>query len=133
MDFLIWIHLVGAALWLGGLVTLAVAVVVAFRSLPREQARSFVRNAGRAFAGLAAFAWLLLAISGLTLGAQRHWSQLVVEKVGLAAAVVLATIAHTLLGMRTSSRAAVMTSRVLSVLILLGTLYLFWFGVRLAA
>lgn len=132
VDFLVWLHLLGAALWLGGLVTLGAAVVVAFRSLPREQARLFVRNAGRAFAALSLLAWVLIAISGLTFASQRHWPQFVVEKIGLAAAVVLATVAHTVLGMRTGSRAAVMTSRGLAVLILLGTLYLFWMGVRLA-
>ena len=79
MDFLVWLHVVGAALWLGGLVTLAVAVLVAFRSLPREQARLFVRNAGRAFAIVSVVAWILLAVSGLTFASQRHWPQLVVE------------------------------------------------------
>ena len=132
MDFLVWLHLVGAALWLGGLVTLAVAVLVAFRTLPREAARTYVRSAGRAFAALSAFAWLLLAVSGLTFAARRGWPQLVLEKIGLAVVVLLATAAHTLLGMRTSSRASVMTSRVLSALIFLGTLYLFWMGVGLA-
>lgn len=132
MDFLVWLHVVGAALWLGGLVTLAVAVLVAFRSLPREQARLFVRNAGRAFAIVSVVAWILLAVSGLTFASQRHWPQLVVEKIGLAAAVVVATVAHTLLGRQAASRAAVMVSRALSVLILAGTLYLFWMGVRLA-
>ena len=35
-DFLIFLHLVGASVWLGGLVTLAAVIVVAFRSLERE-------------------------------------------------------------------------------------------------
>lgn len=132
MDFLVWLHVVGAALWLGGMVSLGVAVVVAFRSLQADQARLFIRNAGRAFAGVSVVAWLLLGATGLLFGAQRHWPLLVVEKIGLALAVLVATVAHTLLGMRTRSRPAIVGSRVLSVLILLGTLLLFWFGVRLA-
>jgi putative copper export protein len=133
VDFLLWVHLLGAALWLGGLVTLALAVVLAFRTLPREHARAYVRSAGRAFAALSAVAWLLLAVSGLPFAAQRHWPQLVLEKVGLAVVVLLATVVHTLLGMRTASRPAVLASRALSVLIFAGTLYLFWMGVELAA
>ncbi|HYY99891.1 MAG TPA: hypothetical protein VFA92_00215, partial [Candidatus Binatia bacterium] len=36
MTVLVWLHLVGASLWLGGLVTLAVAVPVAARTVPRD-------------------------------------------------------------------------------------------------
>jgi putative copper export protein len=52
MTVLVWLHVVGAAIWLGGLVTLATTVVVALRTLPRELFRAFVRRAGWAFAAL---------------------------------------------------------------------------------
>jgi len=42
MAVLLWLHLVGAALWLGGLVALAMAVLVAPRTLPCAMFRVFV-------------------------------------------------------------------------------------------
>ena len=131
MAVLLWLHIIAAAIWLGGLVMLAVAVVAALRTLEREQFRAFIRVAARVFAGLALVAWLLLGATGLAMAERRGWSRLLVDKTGLAVLVVVLTVVHTLLGMRTGSRAAVMASRTVAVLIFLATLGIFWMAVNL--
>lgn len=130
MTVLIWIHLVGAALWLGGLVTLVLAVLVAVRTLPREAFRPFVRQVGWAFAGLSAVAWLLVAASGIPMAVQLGWPAFVQIKTAVAVAVLAGTALHVLTGRRTTSRLAVMTSRTLALLVVAGTLAIFWFGVQ---
>jgi hypothetical protein len=70
MGVLGWLHLVGAALWVGGLITLAMAVLVAVLTMPRELFRSFMRHAGWAFAVVSAAACVLIGASGLPMAAQ---------------------------------------------------------------
>lgn len=130
MAVLVWLHLVGAAVWLGGLVALAMAVLIALRTLPRELFRAFVRRAGWAFAGVSAAAWLLIGASGLVLAGQAGWPAPVRIKTVLAGAVVAATVLHVLTGRYSDSRLAVVTSRTLALLVLLGTLAIFWLGVQ---
>jgi uncharacterized membrane protein len=132
-DLLDFLHLLGAAVWLGGLVTLAVVVVVAYRSLERDAFRLLVRRAGWAFAGLSLAAWLLLAASGLALAFGHGWPPLAVAKAILGGGVILAAVAHVFTGRRRDSRPLVLVSRTLSLLIFAATLTLFWLGVRLAA
>lgn len=126
------LHLLGAALWLGGLVFLAALVLVSHRSLGREQFRAVARLAGRTFAAVSVLAGLLLAVSGLMLATDLHWPRLVVEKAGLGVALLATTGLHVLTGRRTDSRGLVMTSRALSVVIFGLTLTAFWLGVRVA-
>jgi hypothetical protein len=130
---LIWLHLVGAALWLGGLATLAVTVVVALRALPREVFRGFVRRAGWAFAALSAVAWLLIGVSGIVLAEQAGWPAVVRDKAVLGAAILAATAVHVVTGRLTTSRLAIVTSRTLALLVFLGTLAIFWLGVEAAS
>jgi len=132
MDFLLWLHLVGAALWLGGLVMLAVAVLVALRALPREVFRAFVRRAGWAFAGLSGLAWGLIGASGLLMAGRLDWPPLVRVKTAVAAAVLAATMLHVVTGRLTTSRLAVAASRTLALAIFCGTLAIFWLGVEAA-
>lgn len=132
MAVLTWLHLLGAALWLGGLVTLAVVVLVALRTLPRDQFRALIRRAGWAFAILSAVAWVLIGASGLALAFQLGWPDVVRAKTVLAAAVLVATALHVALGRMTASRAAVSTSRALALLVFVGTLAIFWLGVQAA-
>ncbi len=131
-DFLVFVHLLGAAAWLGGLVTLALVILVAYRELEREAFRALVRKAGWAFALLSAASWLLLAGSGLALAFQRGWPSLAVAKAALGGGVLLASAAHVLSGRRRESRRFVVLSRTLSVLIFGATLALYWLGVQLA-
>lgn len=130
----VWVfaHLLGAALWLGGLVLLAALVLVAHRSLGREQFRAVASLAGRTFAGVSVLAGILLAVSGLVLAGDLHWPRLVLDKLGLGIALVVVTGLHTWTGRRTDSRPLVMTSRALSLLIFLLTLLAFGLGVRIA-
>jgi uncharacterized membrane protein len=86
MAVLIWLHIVGAALWLGGLVTLSMAFLVALRTLPREMFRAFVRRTGWAFAALSALAWLLIGASGVLMAGQLGWPALVRIKTALSGA-----------------------------------------------
>jgi len=133
MAVLVWLHLVGAALWLGGLVTLAAAVLVALRTLPRELFRAYVRRAGWAFAVVSAAAWLLIGTSGLLMAGRAGWPAPVRVKTAVAVAVLAATVLHVLTGRRTASRLAVVTSRTLALLVFAGTLAIFWLGVQAAA
>lgn len=132
MAVLVWLHLVGAALWLGGLATLALAVLVALPTLPRELFRVFVRRAGWAFAILSAGAWVLIGASGLPMAGQLGWPAIVRAKTVLAGAVLAAAVAHVLTGRLTTSRVALLTSRTLALLVFVGTLVIFWLGVQAA-
>jgi hypothetical protein len=130
MTFLVLLHLVGAAIWLGGLVTLAVAVLVALRTLPRPEFRALVRRVGWAFAGLSAVAWLLIGVSGVLLAGQQGWPAPVRTKAALGVALLAATLLHVLAGRLTTSRLAIVASRTLALLVFLGTLAAFWLGVQ---
>ena len=129
---LVFVHLLGAAVWLGGLVTLAVVILVAQAALEREAFRTLVRRAGWAFAALSAGAWLLLATSGLALAARHGWPTLASVKVGLGAAVILAAAAHVFTGRRRDAKTMAAVSRTLALAIFAATLALFWLGVQLA-
>jgi hypothetical protein len=130
---LVWLHLVGAALWLGGLVMLAVTIVVAVRTMPRELFRAFVRRAAWAFAALSVVAWLLIGVSGIVLAGQAGWPAVVRAKTVLGAAILAAAAVHVVTGRLTASRLAIVTSRTLALLIFLGTLAIFWLGVEAAS
>ncbi|MDQ6901094.1 MAG: hypothetical protein M3072_16630 [Candidatus Dormibacteraeota bacterium] len=133
MRVLVWLHLIGAALWLGGLVTLATAVLVGVQTLPRELFRHFVRQVGWAFAGLSALAWLLIGTSGLAMAAGLQWPELAVAKTELGGAILVASALHVVTGRLTHSRTALMTSRALAMLVFAATLAVFWLGVQLAS
>jgi len=60
------------------------------------------------------------------------FGQLLEVKTGLALTAVALTAAHTAVGRRTGSRAAILASRAISPLLLLVTLGIFWFAVRMA-
>jgi hypothetical protein len=133
MAVLVWLHLVGAAVWLGGLITLAMAVLVAVRTLPRELFRSFVRQAGWAFAVVSAAAWLLIGASGLLMADQTGWPAPVRTKTAVAGGVLAATVLHVFTGRLSASPLAVVTSRTFALLVFLGTLAIFWLGVQAAS
>src|SRR5689334_14136601 len=132
MDVVLLLHLLAAATWLGGLLMLGVGVLVVFRTLPREQARPLVARLGRAFAVVAAVAWVIVGASGLALAAGRGWSQLLVGKTVLAVLIVLASAAHVVTGRRTDSRPLIVTSRALAAFILAGTVAVFYLGIKVA-
>ena len=132
MGALVWLHLVGAGLWLGGLASLAVVILTALRTLPRESFRLLVRRVGWTFAALSAVSWLLIGGSGIALAVRLGWPSLVVLKTAVGAALLLASALHVLTGRLTASRPAVTVSRGLAVLVFAGTLWIFWLGVEVA-
>jgi uncharacterized membrane protein len=132
MRVLLWLHLIGASLWLGGLATLAIAVIVASRTLPRAVFQQFVRKVGWTFAGLSALAWLLIGVSGLAMAVTLHWPQLAVTKSELGVGIVLLSAVHVAAARVTSSPSARIASRGLALVIFAATLTVFWLGVQLA-
>jgi hypothetical protein len=132
MRVLLWLHLIGASLWLGGLATLAIAVVVGSRTLARNLFQQFVRKVGWTFAGLSALAWLLIGVPGVAMAVTLHWPQLAVAKSELGVGIVLLSAAHVATARLTSSPLARIASRALALVIFAATLSVFWLGVQLA-
>jgi putative copper export protein len=135
------LHLLAAAYWLGGLVALAMLAAVAHRVLDLPAFRSLMASAGRAFLAGSVVAWALIALSGLGLAAGRlrgldqlrstGWGRTLVLKTGLAFLAVLLTAVHSVAGSRTSSARWVAASRVLSPLIVVITIAIFYLALRL--
>ena len=137
-----WLHLVAAAFWLGGLSMLAIVTMSAIRTMDRAAFRALIRRVGRAFFAGSLIAWAVLVASGLALATARVHSinDLTVSAYGRTLAlksvlfvlVITATIAHTVAGGR-ASPSAIRLSRILSLLILLLTLVIFFLAVRLVS
>jgi len=135
------LHLLAASYWLGGLITLAILAVVAHRALDDQRFASLMAGAGRAFLAGSLVAWLVIAVSGAAMAASRlkglgqllstAWGRTLDAKTGLALVAVLLTVAHTMAGRRTASINWVRISRILSLLILLATIGIFYLAVRL--
>ncbi len=132
--------MLAAAYWLGGLVMLAMLAMVAHRVLDLPTFRVLMVSAGRAFLVGSIVAWAVIAVSGVGLAASRlqglaqlqsGWGRTLELKTGLALLAVLLTAVHSVAGSRTSSARWVAASRVLSPLILLITIGIFYLAVRL--
>ena len=140
-TFWLWLHLLAAAFWLGGLVMLAIVTMSALRVVDRGTFRQLIRRVGRAFLVGSVIAWAVLAISGISMAVARvhsvndltgtSFGRTLSIKTGLFLLAILATIAHTWSGGRDSA-GAIRLSRVLSPVILLLTLAIFYLAVRLA-
>ncbi len=93
-----FVHVTGAAVWLGIQVTLLVFVPAMRRQLPAEQVRDIVRRAGRSLAIVGGTALLMIAASGIALA--RHESSakahpgVVGLKEGLLVAIVVLLSGH---------------------------------------
>jgi hypothetical protein len=93
-----FVHVTGAAVWLGIQVTLLVLVPAIRRQLPAEQVRDIVRRAGRSLAIVGGTALLMIAASGIALA--RHESSakahpgVVGLKEGLLVAIVVLLSGH---------------------------------------
>jgi putative copper export protein len=136
------IHLVAAAFWLGGLIFLAVVAVIAARTLDRPTFRSLMSRTGRAFLLGSVIAWALIGVSGAAMAWPRlgysllalprtDFGRLLETKTSLAVLVVALTAVHAMAGRRTDSRYAVAVSRVVSPLLFVVTLGIFWMAVRM--
>ena len=135
------LHLLAAAFWLGGLIVLGMLAAVSHRILDAESFQTLMVSAGRAFLGGSAIAWIVIAASGVVMAAGRiqgvgqlqstGWGRTLEAKTGLALLAVVLAGAHSVAGRKTSSAGWVMASRVLSALVLLVTVGVFYFAVRL--
>lgn len=136
------IHLVAAAFWLGGMIVLAVVAVIAARSLDQLSFRRLMSRTGQAFAIGSAIAWAVIGISGaamawprlgfnLTNLAVTSFGQLLRVKTGLAGLVIVLTAVHALMGRSTRSKAAIIASRLITLLLFILTLGIFWLAVRM--
>ena len=121
-----WLHLIAAAVWLGGMVTLAVVVVTLRRQgVNREQ----LRAVARAFARLSWAAMGLLLVTGIAQASLYHlWSH---PPLMWKLTAVAATIAVALVHQFTATRLGPRGQRALEVLMLVATLLVFAAAVRL--
>lgn len=100
---LVFLHILGAAIWAGGLIFIGVVAAGARRSLPERERTELFRSVGNGFLVLAAVAALLLALSGNLLVEDLFggWenlsgepSDLIVWKTVLFVAVLLLAVLH---------------------------------------
>jgi uncharacterized membrane protein len=101
LELVRWIHLVAAAVWLGGMITLAASVLALRRAgAPREHLQAVARQFGRV-------SWTAMALAAITGVAQvqlqgRDWADPRLEqKVGLVVLVIAGALAHTRTATRT--------------------------------
>jgi putative copper export protein len=91
------LHLIGAAVWAGGLVFLGIAAVVARQTIPAGERIAFFRVLGRRFAVVAAVAAAAIAATGIDMAVERlaSWSVLLDSEYGriLFAKIVLFALA----------------------------------------
>ena len=136
------IHLVAAAFWLSGLIFLAMVAVIAARTLDQPSFRRLMSRTGRIFLVGSVLAWALIAVSGAAMAWPRlgyslfaiprtDFGRLLATKTSLAVLVVALTGVHSMAGRRTDSRRAIAVSRVVSTLLFLVTLGIFWLAVRM--
>jgi putative copper export protein len=136
------IHLVAAAFWLGGMMLLAVIAIIAARTLDKPTFGRFMARVGQAFAAAAVVAGVMIAVSGTAMAWPRlgyslsalprtDFGRLLETKTSLAVLVVALTAVHTLAGRRTDSRRAIAVSRLVSPLLFVVTLGIFWLAVRM--
>jgi len=137
-----FIHLLAAAYWFGGLVMLAMVVVVGLRVLDRAAFRALLVPLARWFAWGAFVAGLLLGITGYLLASRRlsgvealyttSYGRRLSLKLVLVVLTVTATALHTLLGRSKSPRLLVI-SRGMAVVAFIATAGIFYAASRLAA
>ena len=143
METLIrFVHLMAAAYWLGGLVMLALVVVVGIRVLEREALRTLLVPLARTFALGALVAGLLLAGTGYLLASRRlfglealsstAYGRRLALKLLLVVLTLAATALHVALG-RSASRRMLIVSRSMAVVAFLLTVGVFYVAAGLVS
>jgi putative copper export protein len=127
LPVLRWIHLVAAAVWLGGLVVLAASVMALRRAgAPREHLQAVARQFGR----VSWTAMLVAVVTGLwqveALGFPWSYPRLHV-KLALVALVIVVAFTHTL----TAKRSSPALRGIVESTILLLSFAIYWAAVRL--
>jgi len=126
-PYIHWIHLVAAAVWLGGLITLA-ATVVALRKAGAE--RPLLQAAARQFAWVSWTAMGVAVVTGIWQVFELHMSWVYGRlhiKIGLVALTVIIVLAHQL----TAKRSSPAVRGLVETLILLTSLGIFGAAVAL--
>ena len=118
--FLIWIHLLAAISWIGGMVFLSLVLAPLVRKgSATPEFMALFQSAARRFRIVAWLAIGVLLATGPILLSERHidfinpatWSQIVTLKLGLVALLILLTLLHDLtLGLRVSEVSAILES-----------------------
>jgi putative copper export protein len=100
------LHLIGAAVWVGGMVMLALSVGAARRTVPEEERIALFRSLGRRFLVAGGIAMVVLIATGTDMAADRlgAWSDLtdtdygerLLAKLGVVALVIALTLYHSL-------------------------------------
>jgi uncharacterized membrane protein len=114
MLFLIWLHLMAAVTWIGGMLFLSLVLIPALRREGMDRTRADVlKAAGKRFRVLVWVAVLVLLVSGPFLLAGRglsllqpdRWPAVLTAKLGLVGVIILLTALHDLiLGPRMTDR-----------------------------
>jgi uncharacterized membrane protein len=116
----VWIHLIAACAWVGGILFFALVLVPVVRQQEPGKAAVLVRAVGRRFRSLGWASLGVLAATGVTnlfaryspadLTTAAFWTSpfgtALMAKLGLVAAVVVVTIAHDAAGIRAAAAAA---------------------------
>ncbi len=102
---LVWLHLIAAISWIGGMIFLSLVLAPLIRNqkaapdstaLFRSAALRFRRVVWAAIAALVATGPALLHLRGLSLADPARWPRVFLVKIGLVATLLLLTIAHDL-------------------------------------
>ena len=93
MRFVFYLHLLGAAIWVGGLITIGVTVS-AVRSVTDD--RAVLGAIARRFAVLSWVAMAVLVVTGLIQAGDYGWGGLLLVKVSLVLASIILSIWHSL-------------------------------------
>jgi putative copper export protein len=91
---LVFVHLLAAAVWVGGFVAVGVVARVARRELEPSARVAFFRSLGRSYGKVGGSALVVAVLTGIALLAQRGWDR----EAGVAGILALALILSTLAG-----------------------------------
>jgi uncharacterized membrane protein len=90
---LVFVHLLAACVWVGGLVAVAVVARVARRELDAAAGVAFFRSLGRSYGKVGGSALAVAVLTGTALLVQRGWDQAAGAAALLALALIVATVA----------------------------------------
>lgn len=92
-SVLVFLHLLGLSVWVGGLVAILVVARVASRELAPPVRVAFFRALGRSYGVVATAALVVALATGVVLVSERRWQCTVLLAVGLAVGMMVATAA----------------------------------------
>ncbi len=130
MNFVLFLHLVCMAFWLGGQLLLIV-VMPALAKLPEEQRRDVIVRVARSYGMASVPALLVLLGTGVWMMLDRNMSPSDIpalqHKLELVGVVLVGTVVHSISGAKRMRR----TSRVASAVTVLATLGVVWYAISI--